>query len=194
LDRWFGVSKTLGCGGEEAEDKTLACMRKKSYQEILDGIRAQGQTGASSATSGFRPTADGKVVFKDYRQRLADGNLVKAPVLVGNNDDEAGLNTALAKVAKPAPKGPKMVKRQSPTGAKSPLQCGAHNTAYGRVKLGIPAWRYLFKGVYPNSVSFNGTRMLFLSLFGYRISAARERIIQPRSLWCLERRLISVER
>jgi cholinesterase len=123
-------------------------MRKKSYREILDGMRKGGDTG--SGASGFRPTADGKVVFRDYPERLAAGNFIKAPMLVGNNDDEAGLTAALAKIPRPkAPTGPKMLKRQA--AASNPQQCGAHNTAAGRVKLGVPAWRYIFNGVYPNS-------------------------------------------
>jgi cholinesterase len=127
-------------------------MRKKSYQEILDGMRKQGDNGSGGA-SGFRPIADDKVVFKDYPERLAAGNLIKAPMLVGNNDDEAGLTAALAKVPRAASTtstGPKMLKRQA--AVSNPQQCGAHNTATGRVKLGVPAWRYVFNGVYPNSV------------------------------------------
>jgi cholinesterase len=134
-------------------------MRTKSYTEILDGMRKGGSTG--SGLSAFGPTADGKVVFKDYPERLAAGNFIKAPMLVGNNDDEAGLTTALAKIPRPLPKsssGPKMLKRQA--AASSPTQCGAHNTAVGRVKLSVPAWRYIFNGVYPNSVvaTFQGWR------------------------------------
>jgi len=148
-DGWFSLSKTLGCGGEEAGDKTLPCMRKKSYQEILNGMRKQGDNG--SGASGFRPTADDKVIFKDYPARMAAGNFIKAPMLVGNNDDEAGLTAALAKIPRPKTStSPKMVKRQS-KGAPNPQQCGAHNTAAGRVMHSVPAWRYLFKGVYPNS-------------------------------------------
>jgi cholinesterase len=124
-------------------------MRTKSYKEILDGMRKAGNTG--SGASGFRPTADNKVVFRDYPERLAAGNFIKAPMLVGNNDDEAGLTAALAKIPRPQSSGgPKMLKRQA--AAANPQQCGAHNTAAGRVKLSVPAWRYIFNGVYPNSV------------------------------------------
>ena len=66
-----------------------------------------------------------------------------------NNDDEAGLTAALAKI--PRPSSPKMLKRQA--GSLNPTQCGSHNTALGRVNHSVPAWRYIFNGVYPNSVS-----------------------------------------
>jgi cholinesterase len=130
-------------------------MRKKSYKELLDGMRKTGDNG--SGASGFRPTADGKVVFKDYPDRLAAGNFIKAPMLVGNNDDEAGLTAALAKIPRPGAKtstAPKMLKRQA--ASSNPTQCGAHNAAVGRVKHGVPAWRYVFNGVYPNSVRRTG--------------------------------------
>jgi cholinesterase len=143
---WYGVSKALGCGGEEAGEKTLPCMRSKPYQDILKAMKSSGQTGMGS----FGPTADGKVVFADYPQRLASGNFIKAPILVGNTDDEGGLSAALATLGKSS--APKVARRQTPTPAPnlSGIGCGPHAAALGRAKHGIPAWRYVYNAVFPN--------------------------------------------
>jgi len=88
---WFTVSQKVGCGGAEAGDKTLACMRSKNTQTILDAYKGMQ----------FWPATDDKVVFNDYDKRLAEGNFIKVPYLTGNTDDEGGISFA---TSRPAPK------------------------------------------------------------------------------------------
>jgi cholinesterase len=142
------VSKALGCGGEEAGEKTLPCMRTKPHQDILKAMTTSGQTGMGS----FGPTADGKVVFDNYPERLASGNFIKAPILVGNTDDEGGLSMALATLGKGSKGGKAVRKRQTtpPVPNLSGIGCGPHAAALGRAKHGIPAWRYVYNAVFPN--------------------------------------------
>ena|ERR1700761_2500115 len=125
-------------------------MRKQKFQDILDAMKKSGLSGMGT----FGPTADDKVVFRDYSKRLADGNFIKAPILIGNTDDEDGLTTALANLqrGRPAPaKGTR--KRQTEPPLKLPnIACGPHAGAAGRVKHSIPAWQYVYNGVYPNQV------------------------------------------
>jgi cholinesterase len=74
---WYGVTKKLGCGGAEAGEATLACMRKQKWQDITNAIEKRGVT-PNMGSGGFGPTTDGKVVFLDYTKRRAEGNFVKA--------------------------------------------------------------------------------------------------------------------
>jgi cholinesterase len=144
--RWYTISKNLGCGGEERGAATLACMRNKSSEQIVDMLKKTGNTGMVSS---FGHTPDGKLVFNDYGKRLADGNFMKVPLLIGNNDDEGGLTPALEKLMKQPKPGSRKDKRQSPSSMN--LECISGPTAAGRVKHGVPTWRYLFKGLYQNT-------------------------------------------
>jgi cholinesterase len=146
--RWYAISKNLGCGGEEKGAATLSCMRTKTSEQIVDMLKKTGNTGMVSS---FGQTPDGKLVFEDhdYGKRLAEGNFAKIPLLIGNNDDEGGLTIALDKLTRRPKPGARKEKRQSPSSMN--LECISGPTAAGRVKNGVPTWRYLFKGVYPNT-------------------------------------------
>lgn len=71
---WYNVSSALGCGGEEAGDSTVACMRTKDAIEITNTV---GMLVNGSVSSGFGPAADGKLVFADVQNRSASGNFIK---------------------------------------------------------------------------------------------------------------------
>lgn len=120
-------------------------------QGILDGMKKANLGGS------FGPTADEKVVFSDYSKRLAQGKYIKAPIFVGNTDDEIGLITALAPLILEGAPGTKgVVKRQSSLAdllsiILGGIGCGPHNAALGRRKNNVPAWRYVYGGVFPNS-------------------------------------------
>jgi len=70
------VNTSAGCGGVEAGEATLPCMRKQTWQDVLDSIERRGVT-PNLAAGGFGPTLDGKVVFPDYAKRRAEGNFAK---------------------------------------------------------------------------------------------------------------------
>jgi cholinesterase len=155
---WFSTSQKLGCGGAEAGEKTLACMRGKDTTTILNAFKG----------TQFWPTADGKVVFSDYDKRLAEGNFIKVPYLTGNTDDEGGISFATSRPAPkvvaspktptapsiPATKANVLGRRQAKDMASvlsAKQGCGPHKAAEGRIKNGVPAWRYLSSMVFPNS-------------------------------------------
>src|SRR5262249_21753663 len=77
LNAWYSASEKLGCGGKDAGNATVECVRGKTTQEILDAIKPPGAALALSTTP-FSPAADSEIVFNDYTQRLADGNFIKA--------------------------------------------------------------------------------------------------------------------
>jgi hypothetical protein len=73
---WWISSRKLGCGGIEAGEATLACMRKQTWQDVLDNIERRGVT-PNLAAGGFGPQLDGKTVFPDFAKRRSDGNFAK---------------------------------------------------------------------------------------------------------------------
>jgi len=78
---WFESSRSLGCGGVEAGEATIACMRTKTWQEITDSVPRRGVT-ANIGSGGFGPTLDNKTVFPDYSRRRAEGLFAKVVSLV----------------------------------------------------------------------------------------------------------------
>lgn len=71
---WFAVSSALGCGGAEAGGASVACMRDKSAEAIINTV---GKISGGSISAGFGPAADEKIVFSDVRNRSASGNFIK---------------------------------------------------------------------------------------------------------------------
>jgi cholinesterase len=68
-EAWFSASAKLGCGGDSAGEKTLQCMKEKSWKDVLkfvqSGMRVPGKT--------FGPIFDEKIIFKDYSARAKAG-------------------------------------------------------------------------------------------------------------------------
>lgn len=74
---WFTISQRAGCGGVEAGEKTLECMRAKPWKEIL-GVMDKRTVIPDGVSGAFTPVADGKVVFTDVAKRRKEGNFIKA--------------------------------------------------------------------------------------------------------------------
>jgi carboxylesterase type B len=72
---WYELSKRLGCGGAEKGNSTVACVRTKSTDEILNATRAS--PGNPALFRRFYPIVDEKVVFSDYDKRAESGKFVK---------------------------------------------------------------------------------------------------------------------
>ncbi|KAF2402642.1 alpha/beta-hydrolase [Trichodelitschia bisporula] len=151
LDAWYKATTKLGCGGKEAGAKTVDCARGKSMKEVLDAIKPEGVVPALD-TSDFQPIADGKVVFPDYPARRAAGSFIKAPMLVGNNDNEAGLFAVLAQAgaAGAAAKAPSTSSSLAIELGNLRFTCPAGDAAKARRDAGVSAWRYRYAGEWPN--------------------------------------------
>jgi len=133
---WWISSRKLGCGGIEAGEATLACMRKQTWQDVLDSIERRGVT-PNLAAGGFGPVLDdNKVVFPDYAKRRSEGNFAKLPYLVGNTNYERGFYEGLARG-----RGETL-----PADFRPPARdgCGPHAVAKAYRKAAVNSWRYLY--------------------------------------------------
>lgn len=152
---WYQVSQALGCGGNTtAAALTVACVRSASVQAVLNAV-------ATTGTS-FVPVVDNVTIFSDYAARGLAGEFVhrvrkflssfppssyhhrlitSKPILVGNNNNEAGLFNAIAG-------------GQIPPAAQAAINadftCPAGDAARYRTLNGVKAWRYRYFGVWPN--------------------------------------------
>jgi carboxylesterase type B len=76
-DAWFVVSKKVGCGGPEAGEKSLECVRGKTIREVLDAVPISMGGSSSGINPPFVPTADEKTVFSNVYERAKAGNFAQ---------------------------------------------------------------------------------------------------------------------
>ncbi|KAL8722313.1 MAG: hypothetical protein Q9181_007511 [Wetmoreana brouardii] len=182
---WYNVSQQLGCGGQNtASDEILSCMRGKNFTDIST-VAATVPLVVSGALWSFGPTIDNQTVFGDYDNRAKAGRFARRPLLIGNNDNEQGtLRAYLALTPGVAASG------GIPTDAayfvfeRYSFQCSAARRAYYSQRHGVPTYRYIFFGdfpnlrvtIVPNSGARHGEeiRLLFNQLDGLGPSTAQE--------------------
>ena len=75
---WYNISETLGCGGAEAGEETVQCLRGKNATDIITTV------GTGNFSTTFTPVADDKVVFADVRNRSEAGQFIKKVRLFGS--------------------------------------------------------------------------------------------------------------
>ncbi|KAH8697482.1 putative carboxylesterase [Talaromyces proteolyticus] len=141
---WYAVSQTLGCGDASGDPASvLSCMRSKSWQDVLNAIPAASKIPGASAS--FGPTIDNIIVFSDYISRSVNGNLIKRPMMIGNNNWEPGLFQPMLAVEN--------ITLPSSTWAFLMFSLFTCPTSYralaGQVNK-VPTWRYRYFGNFPN--------------------------------------------
>ncbi|RDI81710.1 hypothetical protein Vi05172_g8488 [Venturia inaequalis] len=142
LDFWYKVASKAGCGGAEAGEKTVECMRGKSWKEIMKQV----PTGPRAPKLSFGPTYDDEIIFKDYDARAKAGLFAKVPVFTGNTDNEGGFFKLLRpRMSKPDVQAMNLC-----------FTCVALKSAKARVDHKVPIWRYRFFGDFENNRHFAG--------------------------------------
>lgn len=139
---WAESASEVNCTGTDSE--LYACMKSIPWQDLL----------ATTPTQGFNfwPTIDETLVFSNYTTQSLAGKVAKVPILVGNNDNEAGLfkisSLLTAPAGSPAPGGLdsafwdnfNLIHATCPTGQR----------ANASIQNNIPTWRYRWFGAFPN--------------------------------------------
>jgi carboxylesterase type B len=129
----------IGGGGVESAANAsvpLACLRAKPVNALLDATVAPA---GGSALGGWGPKIDGKILFADNNARRARGQFVHRPMLVGNTNNE-GATFAGKSGGGTSPASMTM----------GVFNCPSATAAKARVDAGVPAWRYLYAGEWPN--------------------------------------------
>jgi cholinesterase len=75
VQAWYSLSERLGCGGAEKGNETVACMRTKPYEAILQASKSSA--GKTELFRRFYPVIDEKTIFSDYDKRAAAGRFIK---------------------------------------------------------------------------------------------------------------------
>lgn len=134
----------LDCGGASAGiPATVACMRTKSFQQILNATASP--PGIATILGEFGPTADNQIVFSNYTARAAAGQFTRKPYFTGNNDYEAGLFKLIAAGA-----GIQLPDLDWAIFDLSTFTCPVSKAALVRFVHGVPTWRYRYFADFPN--------------------------------------------
>lgn len=148
-NNWYNTSTRLGCGGAEAGQATVPCMRSKSWEDLLAAIEPLGSFGHAA---GFRPVGDGNIVPYDITAEAATGTFAKIPFMTGSTDNEAGF-LILAALAYSNITAEQLA--LIPTRCFQPLldiltlagyTCPAAEAAGYRAHFNVPVWRYRYYG------------------------------------------------
>ncbi|KAK8062488.1 hypothetical protein PG997_014585 [Apiospora hydei] len=152
---WYNVTQTLGCGGPSDDPKEiLSCIRTADVTTILAAAaKVPALPTQALAQATFHPTIDNATVFADYEARAAAGRFARIPLLVGNNDFEAGWYKLSAWAARI-----NLTEAQWDLYDERAFTCPSAYTAGYRVRHGVPTWRYRYFGDWDNLRLYNGSR------------------------------------
>lgn len=143
-EAWYSVTSTLSCGDANSDPTSvLSCMRSKDWQAIENAIPTS--TGIASVTAGFGPTIDNITVFSDYLAPSTAGELIKRPLLIGNNDNEASMFRVLFGL-----QGVTYSDAEWDLLALVLFTCSTGYRALVSVENQIPTWRYRWFGNFAN--------------------------------------------
>ncbi|KAK3983992.1 Alpha/Beta hydrolase protein [Cladorrhinum sp. PSN332] len=138
------VAKEFGCDGAKSPGEELACMQMvdvKDLEVYLKGQMAKLMTAGQGAIY-FTAVADGVTVFEDYKQRAAEGHILKVPTIIGTD-----ANDGLPFV----PLGPNGVNKTVVDLTTAVLFfCPSVHAAEFRIQNSIPVFRYLYTGNFTN--------------------------------------------
>ncbi|KAF3479459.1 carboxylesterase [Arthroderma uncinatum] len=128
---WYTLSEALGCG---SSGDTLPCVRSKTATDVLAAVsKVPPETSKALPQPVFHPTVDEEIVFSNYEERASKGMFAKVPYLVGNGNFEAGYYKIAA------------------------FTCSSFREASYRAASGVPVWRYMYFGEWPNSILYPGS-------------------------------------
>lgn len=148
-EMWYNVSATVGCGGATSNaTAVLSCMRTVNSSLILAAVGRLAATSSNTAAppNTFTPVIDSEIVFPDYPFRSLSGNFIKAPILMGNNDNEAGVFRVGDILA-----GNNYSPAYYNAFNLNTFVCPCSNRANISVYNKVPTWRYRWFGVFPNT-------------------------------------------
>lgn len=125
--------------------KQLSCMRKIPATEIELFLQRHAENRSASSLS-FAPIVDDKMIFSNYANRAAAGNLSQIPAIIGTNAQD-GVTLVPYPVSNPE------IGINTTAAYQEELNfffCPAHRTALLRQQAGQTTFRYYYNGNFSN--------------------------------------------
>ncbi|EFQ34394.1 carboxylesterase [Colletotrichum graminicola M1.001] len=136
------VAQQLGCGNLTDARAELTCMRKLPAEK-LENFYAVYKDSQVVPTIGFSPQIDNKIVFANYTEKAARGEMSDLPAIIGFNAAE-GLFLAPYNVNGPDP-------AISESLSYNYFWCSTTKTTNERLAAGRTTYRYFHEAVFNNT-------------------------------------------
>ncbi|KAM5366838.1 hypothetical protein ACJZ2D_010290 [Fusarium nematophilum] len=134
------VAQHVGCGGLSSTEE-LACMRKVPAKTIEDFLLAYSESGETPGLS-FLPVVDDKLIFSNWTDQAAKGEVAKIPAIIGTNTDEGTFGPY-------DPTDPDQVLAFNTT-LQALFLCPSVESVRIRAGLGLDTYRYRYAGNFTN--------------------------------------------
>ncbi|KAH6910326.1 carboxylesterase [Coprinopsis sp. MPI-PUGE-AT-0042] len=138
---WKTVAEAVGCGGE-ASTQQLDCMKAVPGRKLQDTV--------ITTASSFNIVIDNVTIHHDIIARAAAGNFLKVPLMIGSTAEEADVYVYPTHLKNYGGIVPGIFQMQADATTLLGYTCPAGVAAQHRVRAGVPTWRYLYQGVFPN--------------------------------------------
>ncbi|KAI1385428.1 alpha/beta-hydrolase [Hypoxylon trugodes] len=143
------VAEQLGCGFPDDPEAEIECMRQVPISLISNFVGRYGDDKKKPSLF-FRPTADEKVIFKNYTERAERGLISKAPALISDTSNEQ--SSLIAYPIENLLGGPN--KTQVDKGTLEDFICPAFNSSNVRELNNLTTYRYQYAGNFSNLTPF----------------------------------------
>ncbi|KAF4780658.1 chlorogenic acid esterase precursor [Colletotrichum scovillei] len=137
------VAQQLGCGNSTTPEAELACMRKIPAEK-LENFVATYKDSEVTPTIGFSPQIDNKIVFANYTEKAALGELSDLPAIIGFNAAEGLFLAPYDAENGPDPAVADALSYQF-------FWCPATKTTNERLAAGRTTYRYYYSAVFNNT-------------------------------------------
>lgn len=135
---WFNATAASGCGDADSPaQEVYDCMMRVPAEDI---IRTLTSVVESPYPMPYSPTIDGEIVFASDANRSP----ARVPMLIGNTDNESGLNRLFL--------DPNLPDEFWESQNQQIFNCPAAARALESARDGNPTWRYRWHGVFPNTI------------------------------------------
>jgi len=138
---WNTVAKTVGCGTTD-DAAQFACMQAVPAATLENAVLVNNLD--------FTLIPDGITFFNDTAQRLAAGNFLKVPTLLGNNANEGDIFAIIEELLLTNTTNPIVTEALSAEITQAVFDCPAAASAAGRIAAGALAFRYRYEAVFPD--------------------------------------------
>ncbi|KAK2049374.1 carboxylesterase [Colletotrichum somersetense] len=137
------VAQQLGCGNLTDARAELACMRKIPAEK-LERFVADYKDSQVTPTIGFSPQIDNKIIFANYTEKAALGEMSDLPAIIGFNAAEGVFLAPYDAVNGPDP-------AVSESLSYTYFWCPATKTTNERLAAGRTTYRYFHEAIFNNT-------------------------------------------
>ncbi|KAJ2921474.1 hypothetical protein H1R20_g15620, partial [Candolleomyces eurysporus] len=138
---WHTVAQAVGCGNN-ATPAQFTCMQGKSAATLIQAAR-------DANIIFFKLVTDDIIIHSDWANRMATGNFLKVPTVVGTTQHESDPLAVAGSLTTRGNAPPFITTARADILTQVGGTCGASSVSKGRYDNGVTTWRYQYQAVWP---------------------------------------------